>query len=41
MRFILTAGVCVIALYVVDAWYCDGMYFDAARAIATHWGKSF
>jgi hypothetical protein len=41
MRFIFSAIICVIALYVVDALYCDGVYFDAAREMAAHWRQHF
>jgi hypothetical protein len=31
----------VITLYAVDAWFYDGMYFDAAREMSGHWRQHF
>lgn len=41
MRFLLSAGARAVALYAVDAWLCDGVYFDAAREFAAHWLQHF
>lgn len=37
MRLLVLASVCLMALYIFDAWFCGGMYFDAAHQIAAQW----
>jgi hypothetical protein len=33
MKLIPTAAICLAALYLVDAYYSDGMYFHALQEI--------
>lgn len=35
MRFILTIVLCLVALYAADAYWFNGMYFNAANSVAT------
>lgn len=41
MGIMLPVGVCLIALYAVDAWFCDGAQFNVAREMAEHWRQNF
>jgi hypothetical protein len=41
MRFPLSAGICLIALYTIDAYFCGGIYFDAVHHMAVHLRRHF
>jgi hypothetical protein len=34
MRFIVTVVLCLVALYAADAYWFNGMYFNAAHSVA-------
>jgi hypothetical protein len=41
MRLIGTAIICVVALYGIDSYWFNGMYFDAVRGVATQIKQHF
>jgi hypothetical protein len=41
MRSLLSAGVCLFSLYVIDAYFCDGVYVDAVWSMAAHLRQYF
>lgn len=33
MKLLMAALVCLVALYAVDTWFCDGWYFGTAAQV--------